>query len=249
MRHEATQKGNPHCLTKHQHIFPAASIRRFVDYDGRVQTFSFLASKVLRLKPSDQVFCALRVWDQRTEVAVGKTIEDRFQQLANSIMSGVTHTIGLMERRVVDDLFSLWRTRHRFYIEGLNDILIPGIKGDELTHDEEERLEKKHVIFVREGGVMPGRFSAGPQVFGYLDSFRHANSNRNWGIVRAQEGEFVVPDCFQDLMIMPVSPTVSLVADHRDAGIPLDQVAMINREAVARSTHHYFARNLSSCPL
>lgn len=248
MGYEATQKGNPHKLTINQHVFPKKSIDRFSDESGLVQLFRTDGSKVISASSTNSLFCAKRVWDQSTEAGIGKHIEDRFQGLVDSILAGHSNVIGHFEKTVVEDFFSLWRTRQKFRAEGLDDFKLEGIEGDSLTKDEQEILERQHIIFCIDG-VMPGRFAAGTHVFGYMNTFRQDNQHMQWGIVRAGEGEFIVPDCYQDMMIVPVSPKLMIVADQPNSTLTRSEVAVINQTAIARSTDYYFARRLSSCPV
>ncbi|WP_439864492.1 hypothetical protein [Pseudomonas antarctica] len=248
MGFEAPQKGNPHKLTVNQHVFPRKSINRFSNGDGLVQLFRIDGVKVISASSTNSLFCAKRVWDQSTEAGIGKHIEDRFQNLVDSILAGYTKVIGIFEKTIVEDFFSLWRTRHKFRAEGLEDFKLGGIEGNSLTKDEQEILERQHVMFCRDG-VMPGRFAARIHVFGYMNTFRQDNMHRQWGIVRAGEGEFIVPDCFQDMMIVPVSPKMVIVADQPNSTLTRSEVAVINQTAIDRSTEYYFARSLSACPV
>jgi hypothetical protein len=249
MKFEKPQKGNPHGLTINQHVFPRASIERFYDSNGFVSVFYKDHAKVIPSKSSNELFCAKRVRDQKTESGIGKQIEDKFQSLVDSVLSGAVRIIGHFEKDVIEQFFSLWRARHKFKIEGLPDIQSEGISGELLTQDQQEILEKNHTIFMRQGGIMPGRFAASIHVVGYLQAFRSSNLEINWGIVRSESGEFIVPDCFEDMMIVPISPNITLIADQPDSVITRAEVAVINRIAVQRSTNFYFARKLSACPL
>jgi hypothetical protein len=248
MKYEKPQKGNPHNLTIKQHVFPRASIERFYDSNGFVSVFSKSQGKVIPLRSSNEFFCAKRVWDQRTEAFIGKQIEDEFQALVRGIESGAVTVIGHFQKRVVEEFYSLWRTRHRFLMHGLDDISVNGIAGEFLTVDQQELLEKHHTIFFRDG-VMPGRFAAGIHVMRYMDSFLQSNMNMQWGIIRTVDGEFIVPDCFEDMMIIPLAPTVALMADQPNSIITRDEVAVVNRVAISRSSNYFFARDLSSCPV
>ncbi len=248
MGFEAPQKGNPHKLTINQHVFPRKSIDRFADESGLVQLFRTDGAKVISASSTNNLFCAKRAWDQGTESGIGKHIEDRFQALAESILAGSTRVIGCFEKTVVEDFFSLWRARQKFRSEGLEDFRLEGRGGDSLTKDEQEILERQHVMFCVDG-VMPGRFAARTHVFGYMNTFRHDNQYIQWGIVRAGEGEFIVPDCFQDMMIVPVSPTLLIMADQPNSILTRSEVAITNQTAIARSTNYYFARSLASCPV
>lgn len=248
MGFEETQKRNPHQLTINQHVFPKKSIDRFSGDKGLVQLYRIDGAKVIKVNSSNNLFCAKRVWDQRTEASIGKSIEDRFQSLADSIQSGSCEVIGCFEKIVVEEFFSLWRTRHKFMIEGLGGLEVSDIEDGSFTKDEEEIVERKHAIFFRDG-VLPGRFSAGIHLLGYMNAFRLDNVNTQWGIVRAAEGEFIVPDCFQDMMVVPIAPTLMIVADHKNSTLTRCEVAFINQVAIKRSTNFYFARSLSSCPV
>ncbi|WEK10241.1 MAG: hypothetical protein P0Y51_04805 [Candidatus Pseudomonas colombiensis] len=248
MTFEPTQVGNPQSLTVNQHVFPKASIQRFTDSDGIVEVFVKKQKRILRLKANNPFFCAKRVWDQKTEAGVGKRIEDRFQGLACAIENGKVTTIGVFEKRIVEEFFSLWRTRQKFKIQGLEDVYLNGIACDSLTKDQQEILERKHVIYAVDG-VMRGRLLASVHIFGYQDRFIEDNKSMAWGIVRSHFKEFVVPDCFDDMMIVPISPKIAIVADMPDSTLTYDQVAIINQIAIARTTEYFFARRLSSSPL
>ena len=71
-----------------------------------------------------------------------------------------------------------------------------------------------------------------------------------WQVMRATEGEFIVPDNFYSLWAVPLSPTVCLLANCGEVDELLDResLAAINRAAVETSVECYFARDLSQCP-
>lgn len=248
MGFEAPQKGNPHKLTINQHVFPRKSIDRFANESGLVQLFRVDGAKVIPASSTNSLFCAKRVWDQSTESGIGKNIEDRFQELAESILAGGTKVIGVFEKTVVEDFFSLWRTRQKFRAEGLEDITLECSGGESLTKDQQEILERKHYMFSSDG-VMPGRLAARLHVIGYMNTFRQDNQDREWGIVHAGEGEFIVPDCFQDMMIVPVSPKLLIMAEEPNSILTRSEVAITNQTAIERSTDYYFARSLAACPV
>lgn len=248
MKFEPTQNGNPHRLTVNQHVFPKASIQRFANLDGTVEVFFKKQGRTLQLKSNNSIFCAKRVWDQKTEVGVGKRIEDRFQALACAIEKGAVTTIGVFEKRIVEEFFSLWRTRQKFRLQGLEDVHLNSIIDDYLTKDKQEILERNHVMYSVDG-VMPGRLLASVHVFGYQDRFIHNNKSTRWGIARSYSDEFVVPDCFDDMMIVPISPKIAIVAGLPDLMLTHDQVVVINQAAIARASEYYFARRLAVSPV
>lgn len=248
MKYEPTQPGNPHRFTINQHVFPKASIERFAGDDGGVEVYSIPHQKVMRLKPNNTLFCAQRVWDQKTEAAVSRRIEDKFQALADAIEHGIVTTIGIWEKRTVEQFFSLWRTRQKFRIEGLEDVRLHNIEGESLTKAQQEAIESKHAMYVSDG-VVKGRLLASIHVFGYERAFLQANESMEWGIARSASGDFVVPDSFEDMMIVPISPSVAIVAGVPNCVLSSDEVATINQSAIARAKNYYFARQLSAAPI
>lgn len=121
---------------------------------------------------------------------------------------------------------------------------INGVASETLTKAQQEVLESKHMLYASDG-VMKGRLLASVQVIGYQDCFIHANRAMQWGVVRSPSHDFLVPDCFEDMMIVPVSPRMAIVADMPDRFLTDDQVAVINQtEFLLCSTsrncpHHY----------
>lgn len=248
VKFEQTQKGNPHQFTINQHVFPKASIERFSGNDGCVEVYSIPHRKVMRLKPNNRIFCAQRAWDQKTEAAVSRRIEDKFQALADAIERGTVTTIGVWEKRIVEQFFSLWRTRQKFRIEGLDDVRLHGIEGESLTKAQEEAIEGNHAMYVSDG-VVKGRLLASIHVFGFETTFIEANKSMQWGIARSASVDFLVPDSFEDMMIVPISPRLAIVADVPDCVLSSDEVATINQSAIARAKNYYFARQLSATPV
>lgn len=88
-KHEKPQKKNRHLLTVSQHVLPLASIARFADAEGRVSLHDLARRKVRLAKPNDNIFCAMRAWDQQAERGYMKRIEDEFQHLASKVIEGV----------------------------------------------------------------------------------------------------------------------------------------------------------------
>lgn len=238
-----------HIFTINQHVFPAAGIARFYSNKRCVQVFDKVRLKTFRTNAKNDLFCARRVWDEKTEKFVGKRIEDDFQRLAKSIISGSTKRLDLYENTIVGKFWSLWRTRHGFKKNGLPDLEFKDLTGSGLTQEQEENLEAKGYMYVREGGVMPGRLAASIHVFGFYDTFQMEEKNIRWGIVRSADGEFIVPDTFDDLMAVPIAPQLILLADQEDCWMNRDEVALINRCAIQRSENYYFAKDLSKCPV
>jgi len=247
MKYEKPQKGNPHKLTYRQHVFPVASIDRFSNADGRVSLFQIGCKKTLSIKSDNEIFCAMRVWNQRAEHGYMKDIEDQFQVLADAIIKTPELNFGKTENNVISSFFSLWSARVKFKNNPLPDQIMKGVTGGCWTKDEEEVFERHHCHFVRENSSVPSRDMAGLYIQTEIDAMCATLANAQWGLIRAAQGEFIVPDCCPN-MIIPLTPTSCLVNQGVSGIILQENVVEINRYAIAASREYYFARDLSKCP-
>src|SRR5260221_12360688 len=247
---EKPQKGNPHRLTIGQDTFPSKSIARFADTDGRVHIHMKPAGPIRRAKPTDNIFCALRAWDHGTEVGLMKTIEDRFQHLAELIIDGHVLTFDAEQTHVISSFYALWMVRAKIRDQPGKDVVLPVIgPGRGRSKDEEERIEKAGFPFLR-GTTFPAHvvngLHAGVLVNRYL---RQVNPSASWGVVRASGGEFVVPDWPAHAFI-PINPTLAL-ANHAiaiDQTLDRDAVGVVNKQLRLASRRYFVGRDLAACP-
>jgi len=256
MKYEKNQKGNPHELTICQHIFPAKSIARFtnksgvVDESGVVEVKLIAESKIIKIKPKAKLFCARRIWDQRAESGYMKKIEDNYQSIAGSIVNGILNKIGQKEKPVINDMFAIWNIRAFQKNLPIQEQKINGITGvaKNLTIDEQELLEKNHVGFIQPDLTFPGRQLAGIHIQQNLDMWREQLKDAEWGILRASNGEFIVPDNFSNIRILPITPKLCLYSPSNNQVLGIEQVAIINKLALDTANKYYFAHDLSKCP-
>ncbi len=238
VKYEKPQKKNRHLLAIRQHVFPRASIVRFVGIDGKV----FLSDRSggRRAKPDDKSFSAPRSWDHRVERGFMKDTEDAFQCLASSIIGGAVLGIGDAEKSIVNRFYALWymRTQRRklpaLQIQG------PTSMGQSLTPEQEDNLEINGYSFCRLGGRVPARHLNGFAI--QILSVRFADDmlgDAHWGIVRAQDGEFIVPDS-PIHTIVPLTPALCLISPADDGIIPRENVAAINRGVRGASKEYFF---------
>jgi len=69
-----------------------------------------------------------------------------------------------------------------------------------------------------------------------------------WGVIEAQEGEFLVPDVPLHTVI-PFMPTRCLASPAPDGMITRQNLAEINRNSLAASRAYFFARDFAACPV
>ena len=242
MKYEKPIKGNPRKFTIDQHRIPARSIARFAGPDGRVDVQIAGQTELRRLRPTDARFSTRRTWDQRTENFT-KTIEDKFQKLADRIVEGELAEIPEDEAQTVNRFYALWYQRSRCAHPEEPFIQMKGITGSDLTKEQQEILESQGINYVRPGGTMPARFITGMQLQLRTGRYAHEISGVRWGIVRALEGEFLVPDITWH-SIMPIAPTVALVASTPNGSITRENLRQINIALFAVSSQYLFARDL-----
>jgi hypothetical protein len=242
MKFEKTQPRNPHKLTVKQHVIPVRTIERFAGPDGMVEVNIGTDHRVERLKADAGIFWTRRTWDQRAERGYMKQIEDRFQPLAERIASGELTEIPEESAHDVNRFFSLWC--HRSRIQPPDEVETQtGLTGDALTKDEQEVLESRNILFVRHGGKIPTRQLTGLEIEARIMVDNRTYGAHRWGVIRAPEGEFVMPDVPAH-ELMPITPTVLLAANHPSGIVTKSNLISINVEFLAYTRRYFFGRDL-----
>jgi hypothetical protein len=249
-RVEKTRPGNPNRFTLNQHVFPTKSIERFAGADGHVDVRLLDSrNKVIRPRPDNPIFGANRAWDQRAESGYMKRIEDRFQRVVGAIIEGKTTAVSAEERPPIDWMYALWYWRARFRELESQETQLNGVAGADLSLEQEENLESNGYMFARRHGAMPTRQLNGAVVemrtgF-YVEEL--AKSVTRWGILRAQGGEFIVPDVPWHGVI-PLTPQLALVWNAPDGMITEQNLGQVNAAMRSASEIYYFAQDLACCP-
>jgi hypothetical protein len=242
---EKPRKGSG--LTVYQHVFPSASIKRFAAGDGLVSLYDKVRQRSRPAKADDPILCARRVWSQRAESGYMKSIEDAFQDLASQIVTGAVSFIDSEYKVTVDNFFALWRFRVDYKDAPDDEIQFNRVTGEDWSQDQEERFERAGVAYLRTGGRMPARIMHGLRIQFQIDSYVRQLVSVQWGVIRAQAGQFVVPD-YPELMIIPISPSLCLSAGGQSGEITRDNLAEVNHNFRERSREYYFAKDLAQCP-
>ncbi|MHB8369355.1 MAG: hypothetical protein ACYDBP_06625 [Leptospirales bacterium] len=251
---EKTQNGNPHMLTRNQHVFPARSIKRFTGNDDRVSVLFKEGQQqgmLKRLGPKNKIFCADRVWDQRAE-NLGKQVEDRFQDLADRIVSGKTESIGPNDKIIVDEFFSLWEARSFFKNIPPQNQPVYGCTGEILSKDQQEILESRHCAYIGSDNTLSGRIMAGFGITKRSDRTFMQLKSLEWTIVESKEVGFIVPD-FPSFSYVPVSDSICLIGLGQKVGTKLEidkKVAEeLNKSLLVNAKTFVFARNITKTDL
>lgn len=247
-KYDQTLPGNPNQLTIQQHIFPRGAIQRFAAPDGLVEVDRF-TGETFRAKPTNAVFCAQRVWDQASETTRSAPIEQAYASLADRIGRGEVQSLTDKMHKTVTEFYLLWN--HRFGVAQLpaEDLALNIVEAErKLTKEQEEILEGKGVIFVR-GNKVPIRFINGMAIMRENDRGMARMANARWGIVRASQGEFLVPDNTKELSVVPLNPNICLVNEASDQELSLDLVGAVNRQLRDCAQSHCFARDIRLCPI
>jgi hypothetical protein len=232
---EPPQPGNPHELTRRQHVHSATCIARFADKSGRVWVRRKQGPAAFPANQNNPVFCADRAWDERTEKGLFRKIELAFNKEANNIV----RTRRVVSHRAISEYVAIWQIRADLSSAPGPDLQLAGIEGTDLTKEQEETLESKHGAFVRAGGV-PSRFSAGLSALIQFDKAMSILGTVTWGVIRTKSKVFICPDTPGHSTSFPLTPSISLVAKSPDAVVCDDGVDTLNLAAWDRSHEFVF---------
>ena len=241
--------GNPEQLTNCQHVFPAASIKRFADLNGLVTVRHLGTKKQFKAKPDEDIFCASCVWDYHAESGYMLDIENQFLALAGEILASRVVGLNAEQSERVTKFWALWYWRAELRNAPEPDRTVHGVGGEPLTNEQRDKIESVGGAFVlSSGNRLPGRFLAGFQIFKGIDECSSQLQGGRWGIVRAKAGEFLVSDSPGRTLAVPLTPEIGLHFESRDCTIPEPEVARANACARESAKSYYFARDFSVCP-
>lgn len=247
-RSEKTQPGNPHGLTTKQHVFPVASINRFVQ-DGGVDLFDLKRQKRRRAGARDPIFCADRAWSHGAEAGFMKDIEDAFQALVEEILSGRTAAFDRKQTVVITEFYGLCQARagrrHLPYQHTSPDKVSAATAHR--TLDQLEFLEKHNIIGTRPDGSFALRDFVPSIILQDIDRISEELEGKSWGVIRSVTSEFCIPDILSR-GIVPITPKAVLALGIPSDFITEESVNLINRTVSASGREYLFARDLDACP-
>jgi hypothetical protein len=246
-RSEKTQKGNPHQLTVRQHVYPRASIERFVNAGG-LDLYDLKQHLLRRAKPDDPMFCADRAWGHGPESGWMKEIEDAFQDLVEKLLAGLPDAFDERQSATISDFYALWQARaERRRLPAQRIPAAEGVLGMRVdyTEDELEQLEKAGISAFRGDGSISMRHLMGPVIRLAMDRIIDSLAGRSWRILTTHDGEFCVPDVPAH-GIIPLTPTVALHSS-RYGVISRDDLIYVNCCLASKSREYLFARSLEAC--
>ena len=248
--------GNPNQITISQHIIPVKSIERFYNQKGAVEVRLIKQQKVIPVKANNKLFCASRCWDHHTEVYM-TSIENPFQELCEIIIKdGISFKIGDKENKIITKFYSLWRSRHHYQKNPESNWKLKGLpaidKERDFTQDEREKIEKLGAItpdYDEENGVfIPSHIANGQIIRNSIHYYEMMCKNAKWGILISKEDqEFVMPDCFLQLMAIPVTPKICLFSYEENQHVTNSEVKKINSYAIHFSQDYFFAKDFKYC--
>jgi hypothetical protein len=239
-------------LTINQHVFPRRSLARFGDTRGKVRVCILKTNSVIsNVSPGNKgFFCAKRIWDQRAERYM-KQIEDAFQTISDRIEAG-SASLNLEDHGLISRFFALWHLRADRKTQPEPDFVPKAVTGfpKQLQEELGEALEKAGVLFIRHDGTIPGRVMLGMHLQKHIDVLMDTHcSQTKWGIFKACNGEFIVPDYIPlHLQLVPVSPTYCLAAGHDNSALVEAYVSQVNSSLTEVAKEHIVARDFTKCP-
>ena len=203
------------------------------------------------LLPKNPRFCvkSSNAWDQRSEDGYTKEIEDQFQLAINRILTfdDLPENVDISE--AITKFYCLWNIRHVFskQLNIAQDLdCEPEIAFD---INEQEELEKSHVIFVNRNGEIPGNTWKGLLMQKCLWQAIEKMDGIRWGLLKVNSNdiELLAPDIFSTSRIVPVNPYCCLAAEENSKNIDKNIARKINDYARKDALEYWFSRDLSVC--
>lgn len=254
---EKTQTSNPHKLTINQHIIPRASIKRFYNHENKIELKNLYSKKKVKsvTNANDEIFIVKRLWSQKTEDVIMKSIEDKFQILVDKIIEKKLLAFSEQENQIICDMYSLWEFRTHYIEECTSSFIntsLYGITPSNITKDEEEILESKGAGYISQDNTFSTRFILEIEVNRFIDMKFSYRENIKWGLLKSEEAEFIMPSNpinsnngkDKETIIFPITPYLCLVPISVFETIKKSEVKQLNEILVKNSKWFYFAKNL-----
>lgn len=255
------QPGNPHQITRKQHIFPAKSIERFC-VNNAVDVWLTKQGKKIRVNQRNAIFTGNRIWDHATERG-SSGVEAEFQKIADSCVDDKRDHLGKDECEIVSAFYGLLLSRQEVLDKPRPPVVVYGVTGwDKSKYQDEMEYIESHgghtICQVGDVAVLDGKQINGISVFKGMDSFLLENPGLEWVIAHAPPGmEFVVPDRFscnvngvlQHYAAIPLTPGIVLITPAvfpYPRNLTHGHINFMNSIAKKFSRVYYFASNLEA---
>lgn len=255
------QPGNPHQITRKQHIFPAKSIERFC-VNNAVDVWLTKQGKKIRVNQRNAIFTGNRIWDHATERG-SSGVEAEFQEIADSCVDDKRDHLGKDECEIVSAFYGLLLSRQEVLDNPLPPAVVYGVTGwDKSKYQDEMEYIESHgghtICQVGNVATIDERQINGITVFKKMDRFLLDNAGLEWVITHAPAGrEFVVPDRFSSNVngvlkhyaAIPITPRIALITPAVflcQRFLAPTQIQFINSIAKKFSRVYYFASNLEA---
>lgn len=233
-------------IVKNQHIFPKASLDRFTDEAGNISVLRLSSGPAFPQKTRNKIFCVDQEWDQRAEIALGKVIEDDFQELIENILLSFRYSLSKEESTIVSKFYALWS--YRSCINEYDDSLpLESIKmtPNNISDERKTELELMHIHYVDESGRMPDRFLKGIIIQGGIMHFLDRNPDLSWCLVKSPYFDLILPDNPANDLYIPVSPDLCLLAGNPVAELSKNQSIHANKISIEKSKEWVCGRDLA----
>jgi hypothetical protein len=236
---------NPYKLTINQHTFPRASINRF-SKNGKVYVHLKEENKLVILSLDNKLFCAQRLWNESLEHGLMFRIEGEFQRLVDKVLKDYMD-LSTEDHAKISKFWALWKIRSETKFSPALDISFLGLPNhQELSKNEEDALEKNGYIYMKEDTLQSRHVnSIGIQLQLTVCSEQIIAKGTKWGLIYSPNIEFIVPDTFNKIGIVPVSPNFCFVANTKSGSITNSNAIAINKNAINNAKKYYFSQDFS----
>jgi hypothetical protein len=204
---------NQRDIAINQHIVSNRHIDAFTR-DGVVSVRLLTHDAEFNAPPQNEVFCAKRQWDEKTEKIRMKSIEDRFHREMDRIKAGEE----LSDHEAMTEYLLTWLFRAWAGDNEQKGTKLNGITPSDLTNEEKANLEANGVAYVDSDGRVPERFGRGLDYMALLDHPPDQVHTGEWRVVEVKE-ELLVSD-LPVTSIIPIAPLAAVVPEHLEEFVP-----------------------------
>ena len=217
-------------LTKRQHYHMRAILKNFAD--GEMLDITRKDGTTDRLSYEDKAFYGYVAWSDETETRYGALIEKWFFGQSKHVLT--TH--GVSAHDLISEYHLFWRLRHMYAVNPMPVTKI--YEGFDFGTLEELKdwCNRNGKIYVNGDGTIDGMFAATLKIREELDRYRKDYEGVYWSVGIAENGGLISADCYENSLMLPLSPNVLLCGKRKRNKKPWimtdDEITQANQMAI-----------------
>lgn len=228
-------------ITKRQHFHLNHIIKKF-----SVDEYVFFSNKSSQIrKPKsvdDDIFIGISAWSHETETTISHPIEKK----AIGQISRVLQGNNISDHSHLSDYHLLWNIRYFYAHNPCNsERIYNNFNFGEMDEDLKDFANYSGKMPINGDGSIDGIYVATQKIKQEFLSNREKYKHIKWRIYKSQSINFYSPDCYENHVMLPVSPNFLLVGEktkHKPIILTPSQIDEFNNAAIHRCNQFYFGK-------